>query len=111
MLAELLRQLKATKDRIIDDLEESEATGVLVLDAYSTRVFSFLAVLLICDMGEPARRGLPSPAHRPCADHQQGRPAEPLPVRQARQQQQSSTATSGASNPRRGQCGRSSDYR
>ncbi len=33
MLAELLRQLKATKDRIIDDLEESEATGVLVLDA------------------------------------------------------------------------------
>jgi len=39
MLAEMLRQLKATKDRIVDDLDVHHS-GVLVLDAYSTRLYS-----------------------------------------------------------------------
>lgn len=37
-LAEMLKQLRATKDRILDDLRDETAT--LVLDAYSTRLFS-----------------------------------------------------------------------
>lgn len=36
MLAEMLKQLKATKDRIIEEMDGG-ATGVTVLDAYSTR--------------------------------------------------------------------------
>lgn len=39
MLAEMLKQLRGTKDRILEELEESEATGVMVLDAFSTRLF------------------------------------------------------------------------
>ena len=39
MLAEMLKQLKATKDRILEALDDVDGTGVLVLDAYSTRVF------------------------------------------------------------------------
>jgi hypothetical protein len=38
MLAEMLKQLRATKDRILDELDEAEATSVLYLDAFSTRV-------------------------------------------------------------------------
>ena len=41
MLAEMLRQLKATKDRVLEDLDGR--SDVLVLDAYSTRVFSPLS--------------------------------------------------------------------
>jgi hypothetical protein len=40
MLAEMLKQLKATKDRIIEELSALDETGVIMLDAYSTRVFS-----------------------------------------------------------------------
>lgn len=39
VLAEMLRQLKATKDRIIEVLDGDES-GVLVLDAFSTRLYS-----------------------------------------------------------------------
>lgn len=39
MLAEMLKQLRATKDRIIDELDTADETSVMVLDAYSTRVF------------------------------------------------------------------------
>jgi hypothetical protein len=39
MLAEMLKQLRATKDRIIDALDAGE-TDVMVLDAFSTRVLS-----------------------------------------------------------------------
>ena len=42
MLSEMLRQLKATKDRIIEDLD-AQASDVLVLDAYSTRLYSPLS--------------------------------------------------------------------
>lgn len=42
MLAEMLKQLRATKDRIIEAIESDE-TDVLVLDAYSTRVLSPLS--------------------------------------------------------------------
>lgn len=38
MLAEMLRQLKATKDRVLEDLDGR--SDVVVLDAYSTRIFS-----------------------------------------------------------------------
>lgn len=38
MLAEMLKQLKATKDRIIDALDGG--TDVMILDAYSTRIYS-----------------------------------------------------------------------
>lgn len=42
MLAEMLKQLRATKERIIEELEEqaNDPTGVLVLDAFSTRLFN-----------------------------------------------------------------------
>lgn len=40
VLAEMLKNLRATKDRIIDQLDESDVTGVSVLDTYSTRVFA-----------------------------------------------------------------------
>jgi len=43
MLAEMLKQLRATKERIIEELEEAgsgDPTGVLLLDAFSTRLFS-----------------------------------------------------------------------
>lgn len=38
MLAEMLRQLKSTKDRIIDSLEQ-DFGGVMVLDAFSARLY------------------------------------------------------------------------
>lgn len=38
MLSEMLRQLKATKDRIIEDLD-AQHSDVMVLDAYSTRLY------------------------------------------------------------------------
>ena len=40
MLAEMLKQLRDTKDRILEELEALDATGVMVLDAFSTRLFS-----------------------------------------------------------------------
>lgn len=40
MLAEMLKQLKATKDRIIVELDSIGQTHVMVLDAYSTRLYS-----------------------------------------------------------------------
>lgn len=42
VLAEMLKQLRQTKDRIMEQLDADE-TNVLVLDAYSTRVFSPLS--------------------------------------------------------------------
>lgn len=39
MLAEMLKQLRATKDRIIDELDSGEVTSVLALDAFSARLF------------------------------------------------------------------------
>jgi hypothetical protein len=39
MLAEMLKQLKSTKDQILEALDESETTAVMLIDAYSTRVF------------------------------------------------------------------------
>lgn len=42
MLAEMLRQLKAAKDRIIEDLDNTPS-DVMVLDAFSTRLFSSLS--------------------------------------------------------------------
>lgn len=39
MLAEMLKQLRAAKDRILDELDELEATAVLYLDALSVRTF------------------------------------------------------------------------
>lgn len=39
MLAEMLKQLKTTKDRIIDSLE-TDMTSTMVLDAYSVRVLN-----------------------------------------------------------------------
>lgn len=39
MLAEMLKQLKATKDRVIDSIDSGDETGVMILDAYSTRLF------------------------------------------------------------------------
>lgn len=39
VLAEMLKQLRATKDRILEELETSDITNVVVLDAYSTRLF------------------------------------------------------------------------
>jgi hypothetical protein len=39
MLAEMLKQLKATKDRIIEALD-TDSTDVVMLDVYSTRVYS-----------------------------------------------------------------------
>lgn len=38
MLAEMLKQLKAMKDRIIEGLED-DATGVIMLDAFSARLY------------------------------------------------------------------------
>lgn len=38
VLAEMLKQLRATKDRIIDELETG-TTGVAVIDTFSTRLF------------------------------------------------------------------------
>lgn len=44
MLAEMLKQLKATKDRILDGLDDEVGqTGVMILDAFSTRVFNPLS--------------------------------------------------------------------
>lgn len=40
MLAEMLKQLRATKDRILEELEAADETSVMVLDAFSTRLFS-----------------------------------------------------------------------
>lgn len=42
VLSEMLRQLKATKDRIIEDLDSS-MSDVLMLDAYSVRLYSPLS--------------------------------------------------------------------
>lgn len=39
MLAEMLKQLKATKDHILQAIGNENATAVTVLDAYSTRIF------------------------------------------------------------------------
>jgi hypothetical protein len=39
MLAEMLKQLRTTKDRILEELEEAEATATMVLDALSVRTF------------------------------------------------------------------------
>lgn len=39
MLAEMLKQLRTTKDRILQELDEAEATAVLALDAFSVRLF------------------------------------------------------------------------
>lgn len=40
MLAEMLKQLRATKDRILQELDEvTDATDVLALDAFSVRLF------------------------------------------------------------------------
>lgn len=39
MLAEMLKQLAKTKDRILEAADEAEATAVMLIDAYSTRVF------------------------------------------------------------------------
>lgn len=38
MLAEMLKQLKAVKDRLLDGLTESDATSVAYIDAYSARL-------------------------------------------------------------------------
>lgn len=40
MLAEMLKQLRQTKDRVLTEIDADE-TETLVLDAYSTRLFSF----------------------------------------------------------------------
>lgn len=40
MLAEMLKQLRTTKDRILTELEISEETNVMALDALSVRLFS-----------------------------------------------------------------------
>lgn len=40
MLAEMLKQLAATKKQVLDELNEVGSTSVLVLDAFSTRIFS-----------------------------------------------------------------------
>lgn len=40
MLAEMLKQLRATKDRILEDLETVDQTSTMVLDALSTRLFN-----------------------------------------------------------------------
>lgn len=42
MLVEMLKQLKATKDRVLEELQGGQ-TGVLVLDAYSTRLYEPLS--------------------------------------------------------------------
>ena len=39
MLAEMLKQLRATKDKVLEQLDEAEATYALVLDALSVRTF------------------------------------------------------------------------
>lgn len=39
MLAEMLKQLRSTKEQILEALDEAEATAVMLIDAYSTRVF------------------------------------------------------------------------
>ena len=38
MLAEMLKQLRATKDRILEELDEAEMTSVMYLDAFSVRI-------------------------------------------------------------------------
>jgi hypothetical protein len=43
MLAEMLKQLKATKDRIVEEVDEAGGSLVMVLDAYSTRLYSGLS--------------------------------------------------------------------
>lgn len=40
MLAEMLKQLRATKDRVLTELDQAEETYALVLDALSVRTFS-----------------------------------------------------------------------
>lgn len=40
MLAEMLKQLRATKDRILEELDEDTETAALVIDAFSVRLFS-----------------------------------------------------------------------
>lgn len=39
MLAEMLKQLRATKDRVLNEIDADE-TMTLILDAYSTRLYS-----------------------------------------------------------------------
>ena len=39
MLAEMLKQLRSTKDRVLEELDEWEATKTMVLDALSVRTF------------------------------------------------------------------------
>lgn len=39
MLAEMLKQLRATKDKILEELEAMDVSGVMVLDAFSVRLF------------------------------------------------------------------------
>ncbi len=39
MLAEMLKQLRTTKDRILEELDDFEASHTLVLDALSVRTF------------------------------------------------------------------------
>jgi hypothetical protein len=40
MLAEMLKQLRDTKNRIIEELDDADETSVLYIDAFSTRLFS-----------------------------------------------------------------------
>lgn len=40
MLVEMLQQLRLTKDRIVETLDDDSATGVMLIDAYSVRLFS-----------------------------------------------------------------------
>ena len=42
-LAEMLKQLRSTKDRILEAAEENSPTSVMLIDAYSTRLFSGLS--------------------------------------------------------------------
>lgn len=39
VLAEMLKQLRATKDRILEALDDDAETAVLMIDTYSSRVF------------------------------------------------------------------------
>lgn len=40
MLVEMLKQLRATKDRILEELDDAEVSGVVELDAFSIRMFN-----------------------------------------------------------------------
>jgi len=43
VLAELLKQLRVTKDRILEAMEENMPTAVMLIDAYSTRLYNDLS--------------------------------------------------------------------